>query len=62
MIKDFTPARASLASGVVIKQTLLERNKYPQPEVNGLDTIIRVQLKWLLLRVVQVVLLINIMV
>jgi hypothetical protein len=33
MIKDFTPARASLASGVVIKQTLLERNKYPQPEV-----------------------------
>lgn len=33
MIKDFTPARASLASGVVIKQHLLERNKYPQPEV-----------------------------
>jgi hypothetical protein len=33
MIKDFTPARSSLASGVVIKQTLLERNKYPQPEV-----------------------------
>ena len=33
MIKDFTPARASLASGVVVKQTLLERNKYPQPEV-----------------------------
>jgi hypothetical protein len=33
MIKDFTPARASLASGIVIKQHLLERNKYPQPEV-----------------------------
>ncbi len=33
MIKDFTPARASLASGVVVKQHLLERNKYPQPEV-----------------------------
>jgi hypothetical protein len=33
MIKDFTPARSSLASGIVIKQTLLERNKYPQPEV-----------------------------
>jgi len=33
MIKDFTPARASLASGIVVKQTLLERNKYPQPEV-----------------------------
>jgi len=35
MIKDFTPARASLASGIVIKQTLLERNKYPQPEVTS---------------------------
>jgi len=33
MIKDFTPARASLASGVVVKQHLLERNKYPQPEI-----------------------------
>jgi hypothetical protein len=33
MIKDFIPARSSLASGVVIKQTLLERNKYPLPEV-----------------------------
>jgi hypothetical protein len=33
MIKDFTPARSSLASGIVVKQTLLERNKYPQPEV-----------------------------
>jgi hypothetical protein len=34
MIKDFTPARSSLASGVVVKQHLLERNKYPQPEVD----------------------------
>jgi hypothetical protein len=33
MIKDFTPARTSLASGVVVKQTLLERSKYPMPEV-----------------------------
>jgi hypothetical protein len=33
MIKDFIPARTSLASGVVIKQHLLERNKYPQPQV-----------------------------
>ena len=33
MIKDFTPARSSLASGVVVKQHILERNKYPQPEV-----------------------------
>jgi hypothetical protein len=35
MIKDFTPARASLASGVVIKQHLLERNKYPLPETTS---------------------------
>jgi hypothetical protein len=32
MIKDFVPARTSLASGIVIKQHLLERNKYPQPQ------------------------------
>ena len=34
MIKDFVPARTSLASGLVIKQHLLERNKYPQPQVD----------------------------
>ena len=34
MIKDFVPARTSLASGIVIKQHILERNKYPQPQVN----------------------------
>ena len=39
MIKDFTPARAGLASGIVIKQTLLERNRYPQPKVNTYSTI-----------------------
>jgi hypothetical protein len=39
MIKDFIPARTSLASGVVIKQTLLERNKYPQPQVDINSTI-----------------------
>jgi hypothetical protein len=33
MIRDFVPARTSLASGIVIKQHLLERNKYPQPQV-----------------------------
>jgi hypothetical protein len=33
MIKDFTPARTSLATGIVIKQTLLERKKYPLPQV-----------------------------
>jgi len=32
MIKDFVPARTSLASGIVIKQHLLERNKYPHPQ------------------------------
>jgi hypothetical protein len=31
MIKDFIPARTSLASGIVIKPHLLERNKYSQP-------------------------------
>jgi hypothetical protein len=39
MIKDFTPARAGLASGIVIKQTLLERNRYPQPKVNTQSTL-----------------------
>jgi hypothetical protein len=37
MIKDFVPARTSLASGVVIKQHILERNKYPQPQVNQIN-------------------------
>ena len=35
MIKDFTPARTSLSTGVVIKQHLLERNKYPTPQVSS---------------------------
>jgi hypothetical protein len=39
MIKDFVPARTSLASGVVIKQHLLERNRYPQPQVDSYSTI-----------------------
>ena len=34
MIQDFVPARTSLTSGVVIKQHLLERNKYPQPQAS----------------------------
>jgi hypothetical protein len=37
MIKDFVPARTSLASGIVVKQTILERNKYPQPQVEWED-------------------------
>ena len=34
MIQDWVPARTSLASGVVIKQTVLERNKYPVPQLD----------------------------
>ena len=34
MIKDFIPTRTSLASGLIVKQHLLERNKYPQPQVS----------------------------
>ena len=37
MIRDFVPARTSLASGIVIKQHLLERNKYPQPQLEWED-------------------------
>jgi hypothetical protein len=33
IIKDYIPAKTSLASGVVIKQHLLERNKYPVPQI-----------------------------
>jgi hypothetical protein len=32
MIQDFTPARSGLATGIVIKPTLLERCKYPLPQ------------------------------
>ena len=39
MIKDFIPTRTSLASGLVVKQHLLERNKYPQPQVSYEDKI-----------------------
>jgi hypothetical protein len=38
MIKDFVPARTNLRSGVVVKQHLLERNKYPQPQMEWEDT------------------------
>ncbi len=33
MIRDFVPARTGLASGIVIKQHILERNKYSQPQL-----------------------------
>jgi hypothetical protein len=39
MIKDFVPARTSLASGIIIKQHILERNKIPQPQVDTNSTI-----------------------
>ena len=34
MIKDFVPARTSLSSGIVIKQHLLERNRYKVPSTS----------------------------
>ena len=37
MIKDFVPARTSLASGIVIKQHYLERNRYPEPQTSWED-------------------------
>jgi hypothetical protein len=39
MIKDFVPARTSLASGIIVKQHILERNKVPQPQVDTNSTI-----------------------
>jgi hypothetical protein len=38
MIVDFVPAKSGLASGIVIKQNILERNKYPQPQINTFTT------------------------
>ena len=38
MITDFIPAKSGLASGIVIKQSILERNKYPQPQVDTFTT------------------------
>jgi hypothetical protein len=34
MIQDWIPARTDAATGIVIKQTVLERNKYPVPQPN----------------------------
>lgn len=34
MLQDFVPAHTALASGVVIKQHLLERNRYPTPQID----------------------------
>jgi hypothetical protein len=32
MIKDYVPVRSSVTTGVIIKQHILERNKYPVPQ------------------------------
>jgi hypothetical protein len=32
MVKDFVPVRTGLASGIVVKQHILERQKYPTPQ------------------------------
>ena len=37
MIKDFVPARTSLASGITIKPHILERQKYPTPQAEWED-------------------------
>lgn len=34
MLKDWSPARTGLASGIIIKQHLLERNRYRPPQVS----------------------------
>jgi hypothetical protein len=34
LIKDFVPAKISAATGITIKQHLLERNKYTEPQVS----------------------------
>jgi hypothetical protein len=33
MLQDWVPARTSLATGIVVKQHVLERNKYPVPQL-----------------------------
>jgi hypothetical protein len=37
MVKDFIPAKTSLASGITIKPHILERFKYPQPQAEWED-------------------------
>jgi hypothetical protein len=39
LIKDFVPARTTLSSGILIKQHLLERNRYALPDPNAITTI-----------------------
>ena len=37
-IKNYVPARTSVSTGVVIKQNMLERNRYREPQVNSYST------------------------
>ena len=39
MIQDWIPARTDAATGIVIKQTTLERNKYPVPQASPTSSI-----------------------
>jgi hypothetical protein len=39
LLQDFTPARTSLASGIIIKNTLLDRNRYRTPQVSPSSSI-----------------------
>jgi hypothetical protein len=34
MVKDFVPVRTSISTGIIIKPTILERPKYPVPQVS----------------------------
>jgi hypothetical protein len=34
MVKDFVPVRTSISTGIIIKPTILERPKYPAPQVS----------------------------
>ena len=37
-IKNYVPARTSVSTGIVIKQNMLERNRYREPQVNSFTT------------------------
>ena len=37
-IKNYVPARTSVSTGVVIKQNMLERNRYREPQLNSYTT------------------------
>lgn len=45
MIKDFTPARTSLSSGVVVKQHILERNRVRPAQVETRDELLEGTIK-----------------